>query len=89
VTGTDVTNHKPDPEGIFLALNNLGIRSKNVIMIGDTAPDIEAGKNAGVKTIGVTYGFYGRKVTECNPDYVINNFSEIRERAHSALPITL
>ncbi len=79
VTGSDVTNNKPDPEGIYKVLGELGIRKTNAIMVGDTAPDIGAGKNAGIETVGVTYGFYGKKVIECNPDYVINNFIELRE----------
>ena len=43
-------------------------------MIGDSAPDMEAGRRAGVKTCGVRYG-YGdiAKMTEFEPDFWIDD----------------
>jgi pyrophosphatase PpaX len=77
VTDTDVKIHKPDPEGIMKALTFLHIPPERAVMIGDTNIDILAGKNAGVKTIGVTYGFHSRRVIEANPDYVVDTVAEV------------
>jgi len=52
-----VSNSKPDPEGLFLACEQIGIRPDSAIYIGDHARDIEAGRNAGMKTIAVRYGY--------------------------------
>lgn len=48
-------------------------------MIGDSAVDVETGRNAGVLTCGVTYGLgdqsslYGSK-----PDYLIDDLSKLK-----------
>ena len=76
ITGDDVKNYKPHPEGLYKALNHLSITSARAIMMGDAMDDILAGKNAGIKTIGVTYGALGEKIREHNPDFVINDITE-------------
>jgi len=48
---------KPDPEGILLACSKLNINPKNCVYIGDHKKDLEAGINAGAKTIGCMYGY--------------------------------
>ncbi len=46
--------------------------------VGDTSGDVEAGKDAGVKTIGITWGFQNKKlITEAHPDHIINDIIEI------------
>lgn len=72
----DVHRSKPDPEGILLALDQLGV--KDGYYIGDNITDILAGKNAGLKTIGVKWSPKGYKLMEKeNPDLLIDRFSEI------------
>lgn len=47
--------------------------------IGDTSGDVEAGKMAGVKTIGITWGFQNRTtLTQSYPDFVIDDIKEIK-----------
>jgi phosphoglycolate phosphatase-like HAD superfamily hydrolase len=47
-------------------------------MIGDGSIDIDAGKQAGVLTCGVTYGLgHKEDVIAANPDFVIDSLSEI------------
>ena len=78
VTGDDVTLHKPDPEGIMKVLAELGAKPSNSIMIGDTASDIKAARNAGLRSVGVTYGFYSPSdFTAFPPDYIIDDLSEL------------
>lgn len=77
ITVDDVTSPKPDPEGIYKNLNYLGIDSSEAMMVGDSPVDILAGKNAGVKTVGVTYGFHGDRIIECDPDHVIDDIAEV------------
>ena len=77
VTGDDVINHKPDPEALFLAMKELSIKPQQAIMMGDITVDIQAGRNAGTKTIGVTYGSLGKTIKDCNPDYVIDRIEDI------------
>lgn len=53
ITGDDVIQPKPHPEGIHKALEQLQVKSSEAIFLGDSDADILAGKQAGVQTIGV------------------------------------
>lgn len=77
ITGDKVTNPKPDPQGLFLALKKLKVKPSEALMVGDGAADIEMGKNAKVKTIGVTWGFGGKNIKKSKPDYVIDDIKEL------------
>lgn len=71
------TELKPHPRPILLALERMTITPSDAIMIGDANEDIEAGKRAGTKTIGVTYGSLGKLISESRPDYTIDDIAEL------------
>ncbi|MFJ7935512.1 pyrophosphatase PpaX [Sporosarcina sp. NPDC096371] len=74
----DVTNAKPDPEPIFLALERLGAAADEALMIGDNYHDIEGGKNAGVRTAGVAWSAKGEAFLQTfNPDYMLHHLSDL------------
>lgn len=76
----DVKNVKPDPEPILLALEKMGLRKDEVIMIGDNSHDIEGGKNAGVKTAGVAWSLKGEAfLAQFKPDYMLHHLSDLLE----------
>ncbi|MCP1145838.1 pyrophosphatase PpaX [Lysinibacillus endophyticus] len=77
--GIDHVQHvKPHPEPVLLAIEKLGVDKEHVIMIGDNYHDIEAGKNAGVKTAGVAWALKGEEfLRQFNPDYMLNNMSDL------------
>ena len=50
---------------------------KKAIMIGDSHLDIEAGKNAGMKTIRATYGFHKDNLHNPEPDFFISDIKEL------------
>ncbi|MBT2764341.1 HAD family hydrolase [Paenibacillus sp. ISL-20] len=52
ITGDEVERSKPDPEGIFKAVQLLGLSTSDVVFVGDSDADIAAGKSAQVFTIG-------------------------------------
>jgi phosphoglycolate phosphatase len=56
VGGEDVTRHKPDPEGLHVALRKLQIGTEAAIYVGDHAVDAEAAQLAGVRFIAVPGG---------------------------------
>lgn len=61
----DITKHKPDPEGILLAVERLGITPDEAVYVGDMMTDIYAAKAAGLKAaIGVTIGLANRRELE-------------------------
>ncbi len=76
----DVTNAKPDPEPILLALNRLGVTADEALMIGDNFHDIEGGKNAGVRTAGVAWSAKGEAFLQTfNPDFMLHHISDLLE----------
>lgn len=78
VQGTDGFPCKPQPDVIFKSLEALNIEPGDCLFIGDSAPDMEAGRRAGVKTCGVRYG-YGdlEKMAGWQPDYWIDDISQL------------
>lgn len=75
VSQETVKNPKPSPDGINYALSELN--SKNAIYIGDNKSDILAGKNANLKTIGMSYSYKLKDMLDANPDYVIDDLIKI------------
>ena len=75
-----VRKMKPDPEGILLVLEQFKIPPQQAIMVGDSHVDVEAGKNAGTVTCGVTYGLGNREeLINSSPDILINDLGELLE----------
>ncbi len=77
ISAEDVTHHKPHPECVLLALKKLKVKATDAILVGDSSFDIQTGKNAKVKIVGVTYGFFGESIKESNPDFIIDKLEEI------------
>ena len=50
---------KPDPTAVLAILQELHVKPEECLYIGDTGTDMKTGKNAGLYTVGVTWGFRG------------------------------
>ncbi len=57
---------KPSPEGVFYILEKLGVKSEEVLYLGDTDTDMQTGKQAFAFTVGVLWGFREREELEQN-----------------------
>ncbi len=69
---------KPDPQGVYEIIDELGMKSEECLYIGDTATDMLTGKAANLYTIGVLWGFRGKKELEENgADYYVSHPAEI------------
>jgi len=53
--------------------------ASRAVFIGDSIYDIEAGKNAGVPTVAVSFGFLLQPVEELGADAVIDHYDELVE----------
>lgn len=77
VLGADsVAERKPSPEPIFHLMKQFGCSAAETVMVGDSINDVQAGKAAGVFTIGCDYG-YGPRHELDDADRVIGSFPEI------------
>jgi len=56
ISGDEVKNFKPDPEGIVKTLKHFNAKPDEAIFIGDSFHDLGAARNANVKFIGVLSG---------------------------------
>ncbi len=77
ISAEDVKNIKPDPEPLLKALQILNELPADAYMVGDSSVDIQAGKNANVKTVAVSYGFHRDTISDSNPDYLVDAIEEI------------
>ena len=75
---TDENIPKPDPAMAFKAMKDLGVQDKFCVMIGDTINDIGLGVNAGITSIGVTWGYNNRDLlTSAGATYLVNNTNDL------------
>lgn len=68
-----VSETKPNPEPIFLALQKLGCGTERSVYLGDHIRDIQAAKNADVIAIAAAYGYLAadEKVEEWYADFIL------------------
>lgn len=72
----NVQKTKPNPEGILKAMEQLHV--SDAIMVGDNVSDIQAGKNAGIRTVAVKWASKGYDAMEkLKPDLRIDKMSDI------------
>ncbi len=77
VLGSDsVPEKKPSPVPVLTVLDRLKIEPEGALIVGDSDLDIMAGRAAGIKTAGVTYGYRPAEVLK-EADYLINDIREL------------
>ena len=65
-------------EKILYAIKKYQVMIEDIYYIGDTIGDIKEGRQAGVKTIGVTWGWHDKiKMASSNPDYLFDDPQEL------------
>jgi phosphoglycolate phosphatase len=80
VGGDTFLNRKPHPQPVSEMVKRFSADPSRTIMIGDSILDIESGFKAGVKTVGVTWGFGDPlEKPEIRPDYVFSSVSEMAD----------
>ena len=75
---TDENIPKPNPAMAIKAMKDLGVQNKFCVIIGDTINDIGLGVNAGITSIGVTWGYNSRKLlTTAGATHLVNNANDL------------
>jgi len=70
---------KPDPKMLHSILDELNIAPHEAIMVGDTSHDLKMAQNAGVDSIGVTFGVHDREVlNQYKPKVVVDSLAELQ-----------
>ena len=75
--GNSFPTKKPDPEGARRLLEEYGLQPQHAAIIGDSHVDVNTGRNAGMVTIGVTYGFAPHTLQDEPPDVLVDHPHEL------------
>jgi phosphoglycolate phosphatase len=77
IAGDTLPQKKPDPQPLLHACRGFGIAPGDMLMIGDSANDVEAARAAGCPVFCVSYGYNeGRDVRELDVDAIVASLIE-------------
>ncbi len=69
---------KPHPAALLEIMKAAEAGPEETILVGDSATDIETGRNAGVKVAAVTYGFGSLgEIVAARPESILNDLEEL------------
>ncbi len=69
---------KPSPDGLYCAIEHLNITKEELLYVGDTDTDMKTAENAGVVSIGVTWGFRNEEeLKKHGANHIVNTAPEI------------
>jgi phosphoglycolate phosphatase len=71
--GNSFATKKPDPEGLLALLKEAGVSAQETLMIGDSDVDILTARNAGVWSMGCSYGLAPHTLVAVPPDCVVES----------------
>jgi len=79
VSSDSTENRKPHPEPMHFACKLSHSQPEECVYVGDAQRDIEAGKNAGMKTVIAKYGYIGdwENINDWHADYSIHSPSQL------------
>ncbi len=79
VIGSDEVAHpKPAPDIVELALQKLGVRAEDAIMVGDAVTDLESARGAGVRAVAALWGESdAAALRAAGPDLALTDPSEL------------
>jgi phosphoglycolate phosphatase len=75
--GNSFPSKKPDPEGVRKLLKESNADAEQAAIVGDSHVDVRTGRNAGLWTIGVTYGFAANTFADEPPDVLVDTPQEL------------
>lgn len=78
--GNSFPEKKPDPVGVVKLMGDLSAAPRQTLIVGDSDTDVLTGRNAGIWTCGVTYGFGAHTLETVPPDLLLNDLRELPPR---------
>jgi phosphoglycolate phosphatase len=75
--GNSFVTKKPDPEGALRLVSESGVRPEQAAIVGDSHVDIRTGRNAGLWTVAVKYGFAPHTLEVESPDIEVDTPQEL------------
>jgi phosphoglycolate phosphatase len=75
--GNSFHTKKPDPAGVQALLEESGAQPEETVIIGDSDIDVLTARNAGIYSVGVTYGLAPHTLQDALPDVLIDHPQEL------------
>lgn len=74
----DVEKPKPHAEPVMRGLEKFGAKPEQAVFVGDSCFDIISGREAGVVTVGVSWGMAGPDdLLGAKPDFLVDNWPDL------------
>lgn len=74
----DECHSKPNPQMLHEIMDYLGVEADKALMIGDTEYDLQMASNAGVRSLGVSYGVHDKqRLLDCRPLDCVDSITEL------------
>lgn len=79
IGGDSLAEKKPDAAPLLHIAAKMNKDVEKCLMVGDSRNDIDAAKNAGMESIGVSYGYnYNEHISDYGPTKVVDKFAELQ-----------
>ena len=77
--GNSFPTKKPDPQGALALLKEAAVKPDQAVMVGDSANDVLTAHNAGMYSVGLTYGLSPATLEKVPPDVLLDRPDELAE----------
>ncbi len=78
VAGGDLPEKKPAPGPLLHLAKALRVGTERLVMVGDSAQDVECARNAGVRAVAVDSGFGSHeRLLAARPDVTLRSLAEL------------
>jgi phosphoglycolate phosphatase len=81
--GNSFHTKKPDPQGVFELIRQAECQPQQAVIIGDSDIDVLTARNAGIFSLGVSYGFAPHTFEAAPPDVLVDAPGEITAVLHA------
>ncbi len=84
IGGGDLPTRKPDPQGLLELMRRCGCGPERTLLVGDSRVDVETGRAAGVRVLGVAWGLDPEGLRGAGPEIEVGSaealVAAVRER---------
>ena len=84
----DTAPSKPNPGMVLNALRDTGVAAEDAVLIGDSIYDMQMAKAAGVRAIGVPWGYHPPDdLTAAGADVIVEDFAALDDALGALWPV--
>eukprot|EP01025_Chloroclados_australasicus_P012538 TRINITY_DN1578_c0_g1_i1.p2 TRINITY_DN1578_c0_g1~~TRINITY_DN1578_c0_g1_i1.p2 ORF type:complete len:226 (+),score=31.14 TRINITY_DN1578_c0_g1_i1:102-779(+) len=77
IIGSECPRAKPNPDPYIIAMHELNVKPKDVIVVEDSVSGVQAGLAAGTTVVGITSGRSAEELIQLGCSYTINDFDDL------------